>query len=318
MLGLEGAVVIDTEGLLQGVSSIPSARSGSRRLSLGSQPRPRPSSRHSLDCSGRASVILRASSGHIASTATAVSLERRPATADSLDLDASWQEQRRLLEESYQATAAPMHVSLCNHTRYSGSADLQKSPFCSPITLCNFIFLVRCRAMSQARSASMTRTAEGTEHSSSAEEQAEAVASDDVGVRSGRRTARVRSSVARRRSLSRDSDRLTMRSRARMPAGRSSSLGPTPERSLARRRLARRSCITSVVAARADVRRIRQRRLKPANPLARTEEAAEEKMLRQHTAELMRARADSKSTHEVSSRYVTVLEARCRQCCIMP
>ena len=126
MLGLEGAVVHDTEGLLQGVSSIPLARSGSRRLSLGSQPRPRPSSRHSLDCSGRTSVILRASSGHLASTATAVSLERRPATADSLDLDASWQEQRRLLEESYQATAAPMHVSLCNYTRYSGSADLQK------------------------------------------------------------------------------------------------------------------------------------------------------------------------------------------------
>ena len=134
MLGLEGAVVNDTEGLLQGVSSIPLARSGSRRLSLGSQPRPRPSSRHSLDCSGRASVILRASSGHTASTATAVSLERRPATADSLDLDASWQEQRRLLEESYQATAAPMHVSLCNHIRYSGSADLQKSLFALQIT----------------------------------------------------------------------------------------------------------------------------------------------------------------------------------------
>ena len=126
MPGLEGAVVNDTEGVLQRVSSIPLARSGSRRLSLGSQPRPRHGSRHSLDCSGRTSVILRASSGHLATTATAVSLERRPATADSLDLDASWQEQRRLLEESYQATAAPMHVSLCNYTRYSGSADLQK------------------------------------------------------------------------------------------------------------------------------------------------------------------------------------------------
>ena len=193
-----------------------------------------------------------------------------------------------------------------------------KVTFCSSNNLCKFIFVIRCYAMSQARSASVARTAEGTEHSSSAQEQAEAGASDDVGIRGGRRAARIRSSVARRRSLSRDSDRLTMRSRARMPAGRSSSLGRTPERSLARRRLARRSCITSVVAARADVRRIRQRRLKPANPLARTEEAAEEKMLRQHTAELMRARADSKSTHEASTRYVTVLEARCTQCCIMP
>lgn len=85
-----------------------------------------------------------------------------------------------------------------------------------------------------------------------------------------------------------------MKPKARLQAGRSASLGRTPERSLARRRLARRSCISSVVAVRADVRRLRQRRLGPTNPLARTEEAADEKLVSKHMAELMKARSESK------------------------
>ena len=48
------------------------------------------------------------------SAAAALSLDNRPASAQSVDLEVSWQEQRRLLEESYHATAAPEHVSLAN------------------------------------------------------------------------------------------------------------------------------------------------------------------------------------------------------------
>ena len=110
MLGLDGSIMADTEVLLQRVSSTPLTRSGSRRLSFCSQTRSRPSNRHSLDSSGRGSAILRASTGHVVSAATALSLEPRPIAADSTDIEVSWQEQRRLLEESYHATAAPDHV----------------------------------------------------------------------------------------------------------------------------------------------------------------------------------------------------------------
>ena len=116
VLGLDGSIMADTEVLLQRVSSTPPTRSGSRRLSFSSQTRSRPSNRHSLDSSGRGSLILRASSGHVVSAATALSLEPRPVAADSTDIEASWQEQRRLLEESYHATAAPDHVRPSPHS----------------------------------------------------------------------------------------------------------------------------------------------------------------------------------------------------------
>ena len=114
MIGLEGSVLGDTEVLLQRVSSTSLSRSSSRRLSFSAQPRRRPSNRHSLDSGGRASVLLRASSGHVVSAAAALSLDTRSSPAESVDLEVSWQEQRRLLEESYHATAAPEHVSLAN------------------------------------------------------------------------------------------------------------------------------------------------------------------------------------------------------------
>ena len=116
MGGLEAPVLGDTEVLLQRVSSSSFARSGSRRLSFCGQPRGRPSNRHSLDSNARASVILRASSGHVVSVGTALSLDPRSASADSVDFEVSWQEQRRLLEESYHATAAPDHVGLATPT----------------------------------------------------------------------------------------------------------------------------------------------------------------------------------------------------------
>ena len=154
----------------------------------------------------------------------------------------------------------------------------------------------------QAQHATEVRPADCTGDSSSAEEQAETGASGTEAVRGGRRTIRLRSASARRRSLSRESDRRT-RPKARMPASRVASLGRTPERSLARRRLARRSCISSVVAVRADVRRLRQRRVTSGDPLAQTEEAADEKLVNKHFAELMKARADSKPVDGPLTRY---------------
>lgn len=167
------------------------------------------------------------------------------------------------------------------------------------------IYLCDLHNLVQAGHPPVARSAEGTEGSSSAEEQANASASDSAPVRGGRRAIRLRSTAARRRSLSRDAER-RMRPRSRLPAGRASSLTRTPERSLARRRLARRSCISSVVAARADVRRIRQRRLAPsADPLAKTEEAAEAKLVKKHMAELARARLESKP------KFVESASTRC-------
>ncbi len=145
----------------------------------------------------------------------------------------------------------------------------------------------------QAQRDPVVRSAEGTGDSSSADEQASAGAPGSAAVREGRRPIRLRGTSARRRSLSCESDR-RLKPKARLQAGRSASLGRTPERSLARRRLARRSYISSVVAVRADVRRLRQRRLGPTNPLARTEEAADEKLVSKHMAELMKARSESK------------------------
>ena len=108
-----------------------------------------------------------------------------------------------------------------------------------------------------------------------------------------------------------------MRPRSRLPAGRASSLTRTPERSLARRRLARRSCISSVVAARADVRRIRQRRLAPsADSLAKTEEAAEAKLVKKHMAELAKARLESKPkfVDSPSTRCASQSRPSCNAC----
>ena len=159
-----------------------------------------------------------------------------------------------------------------------------------------FNFKCKCKCILypvQAQRDPVVRSAEATGDSSSAEEQARPGVPAGEAVREGRRTVRLRGSSARRRSLSCDADRRS-KAKARVPSGRSASLGRTPERSLARRRLARRSCISSVVAVRADVRRIRQRRLGPTNPLARTEEAADEKLVSKHMAELMKARLDSK------------------------
>ncbi len=48
------------------------------------------------------------------SAAAALSLDSRSASAEVADIEVSWQEQRRILEESYHATAAPEHVSLAN------------------------------------------------------------------------------------------------------------------------------------------------------------------------------------------------------------
>ena len=48
------------------------------------------------------------------SAAAALSLDNRSASAEVADIEISWQEQRRILEESYHATAAPEHVSFAN------------------------------------------------------------------------------------------------------------------------------------------------------------------------------------------------------------
>ena len=182
-------------------------------------------------------------------------------------------------------------------------------------------FKCKCNTYAvQAQRDPVVTSAEGTGDSSSVEEQARASAPSGEAVREGRRTIRLRGTSARRRSLSCDVDR-RMKPKARLPAGRSASLGRTPERSLARRRLARRSCISSVVAVRADVRRLRQRRLAPTNPLARTEEVADEKLVSKHMAELMKARSESKpkSPDGASTRcaawVICVHQASARGCC---
>ena len=48
------------------------------------------------------------------SAAAALSLDTRSASAEIADIEVSWQEQRRILEESYHATAAPEHVGFTN------------------------------------------------------------------------------------------------------------------------------------------------------------------------------------------------------------
>ncbi len=100
--------------------------------------------------------------------------------------------------------------------------------------------------------------------------------------------------LRRRRARTRDSERHGRSSR------RAPSIGRPLDRSASRRRGLRRAS-SSLAAARADVRRMRQRRRIVVDPLATTEEAAEAKQLAKMNSELEKGkRVDPDG---VSSRY---------------
>ena len=100
--------------------------------------------------------------------------------------------------------------------------------------------------------------------------------------------------LRRRRARTRESERQSR------PSRRTSSIGRPLERSASRRRGLRRAS-SSLAAARADVRRMRQRRRIVVDPLATTEEAAEAKQLGKLSRELEKGRKGN--TDGVSSRY---------------
>jgi hypothetical protein len=87
--------------------------------------------------------------------------------------------------------------------------------------------------------------------------------------------------LRRRRVRGRETERQRAPWRRALP----SPLGRSRDKSASRRRVLRRSSSTLAIA-RADVRRIRQRRRVVVNPLAKTDEAAEQKKLDKLSREL--------------------------------
>ena len=99
----------DTDGLLQRAQSSSGARPGCRPFHCQLHQRGRQPGRHSYDL-GQRSVLLKAHSANVVHAATAVAVAPQQTHRHSCDIEFSWAEQRRLLEESYNAKTAPETV----------------------------------------------------------------------------------------------------------------------------------------------------------------------------------------------------------------
>jgi hypothetical protein len=105
----ETAFLGDTDALLQRTQSGSGARLGCRPFQCQLQQRGRQPSRHSVDL-GQRSVLLKAHGANVVHAATAVAVAPQQTHRHSCDIEFSWAEQRRLLEESYNARPAPETV----------------------------------------------------------------------------------------------------------------------------------------------------------------------------------------------------------------
>ena len=100
----------DTDALLQRSQSHGLARPRCNSFQFQLPQRCRQSGRHSYDL-GQRSFLLKAHSANVVHAATAVAIVPQQTERRSCDIEFSWAEQRRLLEESYNATPAPETVS---------------------------------------------------------------------------------------------------------------------------------------------------------------------------------------------------------------
>ncbi len=106
----ETAFLGDTDALLQRSQSSSGPRPGCRPFQCQLLQRGRQAGRHSYDL-GQRSVVLKAHGANIVHAATAVAVAPQQTHRNSCDIEFSWAQQRRLLEESYNAQPAPETVS---------------------------------------------------------------------------------------------------------------------------------------------------------------------------------------------------------------